>query len=81
MYLKYMISEEGEIIMTWCPDYPLSRNDWNWYIIPEPPSGLSVEAVTWCRKHESPGQYYFSLSAWYFEYEKDALMFALKWGA
>ncbi len=40
----------------------------------------------WCINHPSAGNFDYVIeplwdSAWWFEYEKDALLFALKWGA
>ncbi len=39
------------------------------------------EAFDWCDRWSSKGWYYASIGPfWHFEYEEDALMFALKWG-
>ncbi len=60
--------------------------DWNLITIsycPQPPSKLR----DWCNAHKSNGEYFYFWSIgdipqelWYFELEKDALLFALMWG-
>lgn len=48
----------------------------------------TVAMENWCKEHESDGEYFCLLiignkpkETWYFELEKDALLFALTWGA
>ncbi len=46
----------------------------NWSIV--------VDAYDWCHEHPSKGKFYASVFndiIWCFEYEEDALLFALRW--
>ncbi len=65
---------------------PEAEIEWNLIIIahcPQPPSKMQ----DWCEEHKSDGEYFYFWTIgdipqelWYFELEKDALLFALMWG-
>ncbi len=59
----------------------------DWYRIPVPFDNPVVAAMDeWCGEHKSAGKFFYMWTMgstpqewWYFELEKDALLFTLKW--
>jgi len=63
----------------WCnPPKEERRN--NWFTVPPPPRDKIKEAHKWCVQQESKGCFYhhYTNTRWWFQYEKDAIMFAIK---
>ena len=44
-------------------------------------SGFGAERVSWCKNHQSAGEFFMRADnlCWYFEKEEDALLFILVW--
>ena len=55
---------------------------WNGTVVVYPELQREDEMKLWCQKQSSNGRFYFSAGNpnWYFEDEKDATWFLLKWG-
>jgi|GEM_PF-6276357 len=65
--------------MKWCNKNKTDRLN-NWTVIPPPKKEVWDEAKQWCRENESPYRFYhyYAYNArWWFENEKDALIFRL----
>ena len=69
--------------MIWVDKYTADSLDGT--VVSGPPcietSHTMWDAWTWCEEHHSTGCFHFYPSTgWWMEYEKDALLFTLKWG-
>ncbi len=64
-------------------DIPLSERKATWYTVKAPVESKLIPAACWCNNHPSTGKFYshyFTTPYWWFELERDALLFAMKWG-
>jgi hypothetical protein len=54
----------------------------NWATAPAPNTIWVQPAHVWCTLQPSKGRFYrhYTNTRWWFEFEQDALFFALKWG-
>jgi len=54
-----------------------------WKTSPPPPIHQMKDAKKWCQQNVSKGKFYFHYTntRWWFEFEDDALVFALIWGS
>ncbi len=57
--------------------------DSNWITVPSSLCNIdlynAIDAYLWCTVQLSTGEFYFNRYEWFFEQEKDALLFVLKW--
>lgn len=64
----------------------------HWHRVCIPDHKRGAEAASWCRGYQSKGKFYFSarpsfdtisyvIDTFYFSRQKDAVVFALKWGS
>ncbi len=69
--------------MKWADCYNQDYLTWCEVMAPSITKQKGVQhVIDWCRVHMSEGQFYFQYSThsrWYFELERDALLFAMKW--
>lgn len=54
----------------------------NWKTSPPPGQQYIQAAKRWCQQNPGKGRFYFHYTntRWWFEFEDDALVFALTWG-
>jgi hypothetical protein len=52
-------------------------------VVPAPSRQVKQEAADWCRAQMSIGRFYnhYTNTRWWFECERDAILFALRWQA
>lgn len=52
-----------------------------WHTVTAPKNDEARLAGLWCRQHPSTGRFYnhYTNSRWWFEDEKDALLFSIRW--
>ena len=51
-----------------------------WHTVAGPHYAHEVDAFLWCKDHSSAACFYFGMDFWYFECERDAMLFTLRWG-
>ena len=65
--------------MKWSNKNKQERRE-HWFAVPPPEPRKQPDAYNWCRKSKSDGKFYYHYTntrVW-FEYESDAMVFALK---
>ena len=65
--------------MKWCNKSKKERRA-NWFTAQPPVYTCINEVHQWCNKYESTGRFYYHYTntRWWFEFEEDAILFALK---
>ncbi len=62
--------------MNWAGQQAITK----WYRSPAPSMANMENAYEWCKEQQSPGRFHqHVILYWLFEFEEDALMFALRW--
>lgn len=53
----------------------------DWYAVPAPHQEDAKDAMKWCREQTSIARFYthYTNTRWWFESEKDAMMFNMRW--